>query len=225
MKRGGYIIVDFKGIVIDDSTGANIDGIYEKVKACVGGKKATLVSGLNNDGTLIEDFYTKFVKRSTDYYGMISFENSVATYVKIESDDDVSIVTEEVQSGGGDFEPTIIGLGATGSPTKTTDEYSYTYTKTGITALVEDVTSESVIYIRNAFRSMADGFTLGNQFGSNVVVTSGAGGAFGSVSFNAIARLKPLAGSTVTLVPVEVTIATDDAVTIKQLNVETLSAL
>lgn len=225
MKRGGYIIVDFKGIVIDDSTGANIDGIYEKIKACVGGKKATLVSGLNNDGTLIEDFYTKFVKRSTDYYGMISFENSVATYVKIESDDDVSIVTEVIESGGSDFEPVTIGLGATSSPTKTENEYSYAYTKTGITALVEDVTSESKIYIGSAFRSMLDGFTLGNQFGSNIVITSGAGGAFSSVSFNAIGRAKPTGGSTITLVPVEVTIATDDAVTIKQLNVETLSAL
>lgn len=91
MKRGGYQIVDLKNIKIDDESGANIEGIYDLVE---GTTKPILFCGINNDGTEMRDVFAQISLRANIFYALLSLENGVATYLKIESDDDVSIITE-----------------------------------------------------------------------------------------------------------------------------------
>ena len=220
MKQGGYIVVDFQKVFIDDVTGASLDGIYDRVKACVGGKKATLVSGLNNDGTIVEDFYTKFVKRSTDYYGLISFENSVATYIKVESDDDISIITAEIQGGGSDFDPYKISITASGIPTKDESSLSWSYTHTGINDAISDyydlVIEQSKflpLYIEGVFATQGvwGNVMMSNQFPEQFKVVNGESG---TMEMYVRVLLTTIGDNTVTaLADAKVTIGSDDAVT------------
>lgn len=60
----GYQQINFKNVAIDDELGATIPGIYEAVDGAV---QATMVLGLNDDGTAIKPFYTVFTKDGSDY--------------------------------------------------------------------------------------------------------------------------------------------------------------
>lgn len=59
MKKGGYQIIDFDGIILEDAVGHVVDGIYEAIE---GSKKVLLISGLNynngEDEFEVRDFFS-----------------------------------------------------------------------------------------------------------------------------------------------------------------------
>lgn len=108
--KGGYQIINFKGIKIDDETGANIPGIYDAIEGNSG--KMLICTGINNDGTFLPEQCVVFTVSETIFHGVLVVEMIPATQsenagtpaqisvteIKVESDDDVSIITTTVTS-------------------------------------------------------------------------------------------------------------------------------
>lgn len=100
MKRGGYQILDMSDFPITTSTGYRIKNLYDSIVESSG--KAFLLAGINYNGEDIGDRFVTFVLSNNIYYGLLSVSNNgIAMFVKVEPDDDVSIITKTLGGGGG----------------------------------------------------------------------------------------------------------------------------
>lgn len=101
MFVGGYQIIDLKEVAIDDVSGANIAGLYDKIESA-DLKKPILLTGVNNDGTLLGDRFVTFTVSSSIFYAVLDTVYAgggvTAHVLKVESDDDVSIIVQEYPS-------------------------------------------------------------------------------------------------------------------------------
>lgn len=95
MVKGLCDELNLKGIKIDASSGANIPGIYDKIE---GRSLPLFVTGLNNNDNIVPDFIATSVSvAETIFYVLISVNyDGTQTFLKVESDDDVSVVTNTV---------------------------------------------------------------------------------------------------------------------------------
>lgn len=84
-KKGGYKIIDFKGVNLDPdaSSAAVIDGIFDSIEANHG--KATLISGLVLDDVEKTDFFGRFAVSSGDY--VLTIDEGTVT---VTDDDEVT---------------------------------------------------------------------------------------------------------------------------------------
>lgn len=95
MKKGGYKIVDFKKIEVNDTTETKIGGVYNAIKNSNG--KPILISGLNYEGNVYNDFFVNPV--FTEGYITLKISESYNSTAKtmtytdliIASDNDVII--------------------------------------------------------------------------------------------------------------------------------------
>lgn len=96
MVKGICDEVNLKGVKIDASAGANIKGLYDKIE---GRTLPLYITGLNNNGTIVPDFIaTSISVAETIFYVLISVNyDGTQTFLKVESDDDVSIVTNTAE--------------------------------------------------------------------------------------------------------------------------------
>lgn len=91
MIKGGYKIINLKGVSLKSGVAQNIKGTYDSVKSNYG--KATLLSGLTVSGTDYPDMFVDFTLKGTDYVA-----TTVAGTLTISNNDNVTIGTSS--SGG-----------------------------------------------------------------------------------------------------------------------------
>lgn len=96
---GGYHIIDCRGIKIDDESGANIPGIYDQFEEAT---KPVMLVGVNNDGTMELPVFAPYYASSNIFYATLKTVYDTVDYtltttmLKVESDDDVSIISVTV---------------------------------------------------------------------------------------------------------------------------------
>lgn len=86
--KGGYQIVDFKGVAITLDEEITIDGIYEAVTN--GNKKALLLENLNVGGTLFQAIYVVApvsVDSTTGIATIVAYEYTI----EVANDDGVTV--------------------------------------------------------------------------------------------------------------------------------------
>ena len=94
MVKGGYKIINLKGVELDSGVAKTVKGVYESLENNYG--KATMLSGLNIDGKVYGDMYVNFVVADTDYVA--------TTYlgtVTISDDDTVTFNASSGSTQGG----------------------------------------------------------------------------------------------------------------------------
>lgn len=91
MIKGGYKIINLKGVSLKSGVSQNIKGTYESIESNYG--KATLLSGLTVNGTDYPDMFVNFTVSGTNYVA-----TTVAGTLTISQNDDVKIGTSS--SGG-----------------------------------------------------------------------------------------------------------------------------
>jgi hypothetical protein len=88
MNKGGYQIIDLKGIDRKNGVGMVDEGIYDKIE---GTRKPILVSGLVLEGQEYHDFYAQFTVSGSSYV----YSDDVHYNIDITiTDNDVVTLTE-----------------------------------------------------------------------------------------------------------------------------------
>lgn len=185
MKRGGYQILDMSDFPITTSTGYRIKNLYDSIIESNG--KAFLLAGINYNGEDIGDRFVTFVLSNNIYYGLLSVSNNgIAMFVKVEPDDDVSIITKTLGGGGGSnvtITPTLES--GTEVATITVDDEEYTlYAPTpqtiAVTSVLESGTQIATITIDQTTYTLyaPEGGGGGASYGSieGAMTTDGEGG-------------------------------------------------
>ena len=82
--RGGYIIIDFKGVALTSGQAATVPGSYAAAENPY--KKATLVSGLTVGDTEYPDFYATFAEGENGYSAAATVSGDSITIAVAEGD-------------------------------------------------------------------------------------------------------------------------------------------
>ena len=91
MIKGGYKIINLKGVSLKSGVAQNIKGTHKAIESNYG--KATLLSGLTVNGTDYQDMFVNFTVSGTNYVA-----TTVVGTLTISKNDDVTIGTSS--SGG-----------------------------------------------------------------------------------------------------------------------------
>lgn len=86
--RGGYIILDLKGTVLESGTASEIEGAYKTASNPYG--KATMVSGLSVGGVNYPEFYAPFIVTSDAAEVAVVIGGKTVT-ISVAEDDKVTV--------------------------------------------------------------------------------------------------------------------------------------
>lgn len=78
-NKGGYKIINLKGQAFVKGTAKTVKGLYALIEET---DKPILISGLNLDGSEIDDFYVLFLVKSNKYVGY-DIEDITGTTMKV----------------------------------------------------------------------------------------------------------------------------------------------
>ena len=91
-RHGGYKIIDFGGVALNNSTAVKIPGIYEAIEST---DKMTIASGIgvsSDNSTVMKDTPMTFLHSETDVIMGTGMVNAQFSQVKINSDDNVIVL-------------------------------------------------------------------------------------------------------------------------------------
>lgn len=89
MKKGGYKIINFKGIPLNKDSKVTIDGIYESIENSY--RKPLLFSGVNIGGVIYPDMFIQAILTSARYE--VTLDN-----VKLYITSDNGVIYESINS-------------------------------------------------------------------------------------------------------------------------------
>ena len=92
-RKGGYIILDLKGIPLISGTAVAVPGAYEVVANPYG--KATLISGLAVGDVAYPDFFAPFVE-GTDSFAAAVVIGGNTIDIAVDDDDNVTVTVTEI---------------------------------------------------------------------------------------------------------------------------------
>ena len=86
MLKGGYQIIDFLNVKIDDENGATISGIADEIESARTFGKPILITGINDDGKAITPFFASYIT-----YDSTADKFTITIGVTADADDGVSV--------------------------------------------------------------------------------------------------------------------------------------
>ncbi len=95
MARGGYQIIDLKGVSLTSGSEASVKGIGQSAKNAY--NKPTMVCGLVVGDVVYPDFYLPFVEAESSYTGTVVINGDTIEIV-IDDDDNITVTVTSPES-------------------------------------------------------------------------------------------------------------------------------